>query len=170
VGQSDTGHEAGASPRWRGGWRIKLLILGGLIVLLAGGSIAWAARVSRHQASTYGIDDPASAALRVENRTSDFAITHVSIEDAEAGRAVRDVQGEIGAGAGVDLEIAPGTYLVKVFYVEINQAVADRPKGFLSESCSVSPGKAVVLCLQGGAFVSGRPDLYPPQVGAQVTA
>lgn len=148
-GQPHTEKEEQAPPRRRGGWKTKLLILGGLIVLGAG-SLTWAAGVVRHKASTYGIADPSSAALRMENRTSDFAITHVTIEDAKERGAVRDVHGEIGTGAESVLEIAPGTYLVRVSYVETGQAVPWRPKGSLSESFTISPGRAVILYLQGG--------------------
>lgn len=64
-----------------------LLILGGLIVVLAVGALVWA-NAYRHTASTYGIADPSSAALRIENRTTDFAITRVTIEDAEGRVAI----------------------------------------------------------------------------------
>jgi hypothetical protein len=120
--------------------------------------------VNRHKASTYGIVDPSSAALRIENRTADFAITHVSVEGPERSVAVQDVRGEIGPDAEAVLEIAPGAYLVTVFYVEISQAVPDRPQGFLSGSFSVAPGKAAVLYLQGGrsspeSFIFISPEL-----------
>jgi hypothetical protein len=140
------------------------LVLAVLIVVLAGGSIAWVVSAHRHGASTYGIADPSSAALRIENRTTDFAITRVSFEGTAQGEAVRDVYGEIAVDAEAVLEIAPGTYLVKVFYVEIKQAVAGRPKGFLSESFSVSPGKAAVLSFQGGRSSPEGMVFIPPKL------
>jgi len=158
----ERGEEKGqAPPRRRGGWTTMLLILGGLIVLGAG-SLMWAVSVYRHRASTYGITDPSGAALRIENRTSDFAITRVTIEDPEERVAFRDVGIEIGTGAGTVLEIAPGTYLVRVHYVETDQAVPWRPQGSLSESIVVSPGKAVILCLQGGRSSPEGSIFVPP--------
>jgi ubiquinone/menaquinone biosynthesis C-methylase UbiE len=162
--QSHTGQTSQAPSRRRGGWKTKLLILGGLIALLGWVSITWAVSVNRHEASTYGIADPSSAALRVENRTTDFAITRVSIEEPERSVTVQDVGREIGPSAEAVLEIAPGAYLVKVFYVEISQAVPDRPQGFLSGTFSVSPGKATVLHLQGGRSSPESFIFIPPEL------
>jgi hypothetical protein len=138
-----------------------LLILGGLIALGVG-ALMLAASVHRHKASTYGITDPSGAALRIENRTSDFAITRVTIADAEERVAFRDVGIEIGIGAATVFEIAPGTYLIRVHYVETGQVVPWRPQGSLNESIAVSPGKAVLLCLQGGRSSPEGSIFIPP--------
>jgi hypothetical protein len=140
-----------------------LLILAGIIIL-AGASITWGVGVYRHKASTYGIADPSSAVLSMENRTSDFAIRRVLIEDAAGGVVVADVYSEIGTGAGVVLEIVPGAYSVSVFYEEISQGVAWRPRGSVDASFSVSPGKAVVLYMQGGRSSPDGLFFIPPEL------
>jgi hypothetical protein len=40
--------------------------------------------------------------------------------------------------------------MVKIHYVEIKQAEANRPKGVVEQLIEVSPGKAVLLSLTGG--------------------
>ena len=164
TGRTHTDRTPQAPPRRRGGWKTKLLILGGLIVLVAWASITWAISANRHKASTYGIADPSSAALRIENRTADFAITRFSVEEPEGGVAVQDVRGEIGPGAEAVLEITSGAYLVTVFYVEIGQAAPDRPQGFLSGSFSVVPGKAAIMHLQGGRSSPESFIFIPPEL------
>ncbi|NIS83396.1 MAG: hypothetical protein GTO14_25095, partial [Anaerolineales bacterium] len=137
-----------APPGRRGGWTTKLLILGGLIALGVG-ALMWAANVHRHGASTHGITDPSGSVLREENRASDFAITRVTIADAEERVTFRDVGLEIGVGEEALFEVEPGNFLVRVHYVETGQVVPWRPQGSVGESIMVSPGKAVLLCLQG---------------------
>ena len=124
----------------------------------------WAASERRHRASTYGITDPSGSALKIENRTSDFAITRVNIADAEERVAFLDMSIEIGNGAETVLEIAPGTYLVRVHYVETGQVVPWRPQGSLSESIAVSPGKAGLLRLQGGRSSPEGSIYIPPEL------
>jgi hypothetical protein len=142
--------QKGQAPPWqRAGWTIKLLFLAGLI-FVAVLSIIVAVNAHRHRASTYGITEPSSAALRIESRTSDYTIKRVSVQEAEGGTVVQDIHSQIDPGAETVLEIAPGAYLATVSYVESNQVVPFRPEGSLSASFSVSPGKAIVLCLEGG--------------------
>jgi len=163
--QQDHEEENGqVPPRRLGGWTTIWLILGGLIALVVG-ALMWATSAHRHRASTYGINDPSGAALRIENRTSDFAITRVTIADAEERVAFREVGIEIGIGAETVLEIAPGTYLVSVRYVETSQVVPWRPEGSLNESIVISPGKAVLLCLQGGRSSPEGSIFIPPELG-----
>lgn len=150
-----------ARPRWRGGWTMILLILGGLIALGVG-ALMWTANVNRHRASTYGITDPSGSALRIENRARNFAITRVTIADADKRVALRDVGIEIGIGAETVIEIAPGTYIVSVNYVEISQVVPWRPHGHLSVSIVASPGKAVLLYFQGGSSSPDGSIFLPP--------
>lgn len=137
---------------------------GGLIVVLGVAAIALAVNARRHRASTYGIEDPSSAALRIENRTTDFAIARLSIEDAAAGVILEEVRGEIGPGAHHVLELAPGTYVVTVFYVEISMAVMGRPEGTLSASLKASPGKAAILHLSGGRSSPEAIIFVPPEL------
>ncbi|NIS80250.1 MAG: hypothetical protein GTO14_08580 [Anaerolineales bacterium] len=150
-----------AQPRQRGVWTTILLILGGLIALGVGATM-WAASVHRHKASTYGITDPSASALRIENRTSDFAITRVTIVDAEERVAFQEAGMGVGVGAETVLEIAPGTYLVRVDYAETGVVVPWRPQGSLSESIKLSPGEAVLLCLQGGRSSPEGSIFIPP--------
>jgi hypothetical protein len=137
-------------------WIVGILIGLGVVALV------WSANVRRHRASTYGIIDPSGAALRIENRASDFAITRIAIADAEERVAFRDEIVEIGAGAESVLEIPPGMFLISVHYVETNQALPWRPQGVLSESIEVSPGEAVVLRLQGGRSSPQSSMFLPP--------
>jgi hypothetical protein len=125
--------------------------------------LSWTAGARRHEASAYGINDPSSAALRVENRTSDFAIARVIIKDAEGLVTLQEEYGEITMGAEEVLEIEPGTILVSVYYVETAMAVMGRPSGSLEETVTVAPGKAAILVLQGGR---SSPDglVYVPPV------
>jgi hypothetical protein len=126
------------------------LILAGLILILAVVLISWVRNVRSHQAATYGVSDPSRAALRIENKTSDFAIARVALSDLGTGVLVQYVPGEIGMGAGAVLEVAPGSYLVEVSYAETGMVVMTRPKGTLEGSFTVSPGKAAILSFQGG--------------------
>jgi hypothetical protein len=128
---------------------IVLLALGALALLVLT-SLLWAAWVRSHRASTYGITDPSRAALRVANGTSDFAITRITVEDARQHVVSQEVTIEVGPGASTVLELAPGPRVISVRFVEIDQAVANRPEGSLSQSVTVSPGEAVLLSLQGG--------------------
>jgi hypothetical protein len=141
--------EGHSEPVWHGGWKARVLALAALIAVGAA-LIIWVPSVHRHKASTHGIADPSSAALRIANRTTDFAIRSVSIGDAEGDVADQVVHNEIGPGAEAVVEIAPGSYLVSVSYVETNQVLPYRPEGALGESFTVSPGKAVILHLKGG--------------------
>ena len=160
--QQERKADKGQSPQVRRrSWTIWLLILGGLIALGVG-ALVWTANVHRHRASTYGITDPSGSALRIENRASDFAIIHVTIADAQDRVVFRDEIIEIGMGAASVFEISPGTYLVTVHYVEINQAVMGRPQGALSESIAVSSGRAVLLSLQGGRSSPEGSIFLPP--------
>lgn len=143
---------------------ILLLALGGLAVLVVVVSLLWAARARSHRASTYGITDPSRAALRMANGTSDFAITHITVEDARQHVVSQEVTIEIGPGARRVLELAPGSYVVSVRYVEIKQAVANRPKGSLSQPLTASPGKAVLLSLQGGRSSPDGLIYVPPRL------
>jgi len=157
--------DKGQAPlRRRDEWKTKLLILLGGLILLGMGSLIWAESVNRHQASTYGIADPSSAALRIENRTSDFAVTRVTLQNTEGFVTIRDVGHEISMGEEAVVEIAPGAYLVMVFYGETTQTVAGRPKGSLSASFTVSPEKAVILCLQGGRSSPEGLIFLPPEL------
>jgi hypothetical protein len=149
------------SRKRRGGWIALFLILGVLIVLGVG-ALFWTANMRRHRASTYGITNPSGSALKVENRSSDFAITRITIADAEERVPFRDMVIEIGVGAETALEIPPGTSFVTVHYVELGQAVPGRPQGSLSESIVVSPGKAVLLSLQGGRSSPASSIFIPP--------
>jgi hypothetical protein len=72
------------------------------------------------------------------------------------------VLGEIGNGANATLEITPGTYLVNVSYIEIKQVEFGRPSGTLSASFTVLPGKAAILCLQGGRSSPESLMFFPP--------
>jgi len=153
-----------APPRRRGGWKTKLFIVVGGLILLGMGSLIWTESVNRHQASTYGIADPSSAALRIENRTSDFAITRVTLQNTEGSVAVRDVGHEIRMGEEAVVEITPGAYLVMVFYGETTQTAAGRPRGSLNASFTVSLGQAVILCLQGGRSSPEGLVFLPPEL------
>jgi len=141
-----------------------LLILVGLVAVLALAGISLAARARRHQASTYGILDPAQAALRIQNRTNDFAVRSISLEDAERSVAVEDIQREIRPGDEAVLEIAPGTYRINVVFVETVQVTGWRPEGTLGELVSVAPGEAAVLSFQGGNSSPDRPIYIPPEL------
>ncbi len=163
ANQLHTDRSGQAPARRLRGWMLSLLILG---VLIAVGTvlIIRAAGARRHEASTYGISDPSSAALRIENRTSDFTITRVFIETAEGRVAVQDEYGEIDAGAATVLEIAPGSYVVNVFYVESSQVWAFRPKGSLSESVTLPSGRAAVVRLAGGRSSPEGLIFVPPEL------
>jgi hypothetical protein len=146
------------------GRRIALLLtLGGLAVVLVG-LLLWAARARNHRASTYGITDPSRAGLRVDNGTSDFAVTRITVEDARQHVVSQDVTIEVEPGARTVLELAPGPYVISVRYVEIKQAEANRPAGSLSQSLTVSPGKAVLLSLQGGRSSPDGMLFVPPRL------
>jgi hypothetical protein len=149
-----------APPRQRGAWT-KVWLLLGVLIALGVGALMWAASERRHRASTYGIIDPSVSALIIENKTSDFAISRITIADAE-GVALRDVGIEIGVGGETVLEIAPGVLLISVHYVETSMVVLGRPQGFLSESISVMPGKAVLVSFQGGRSSPEGSMFIPP--------
>lgn len=57
-------------------------------------------------------------------------------------------------------ELVPGSYVVRVFFVECGQVTVGRPEGFLNKAFIVAPG--------GAALVSRRHDLYAARVGIQV--
>jgi hypothetical protein len=154
-----------STPPWErlGRWG-TVLILVGVIAILAVAGLSLAARARRHQASTYGIVDPTQAVLRVENRTSDFSVRSISLEDAERSVVVQNIQQEIRPGDETVLEIAPETYRVNVLFVEIVQAAAARPEGTLSVVVSISPGKAAILSFQGGNSSPDRPIYIPPEL------
>jgi hypothetical protein len=130
-------------------------------------ALNWASRSNRHQAATYGIVDPSCAALRVENRTNDFALTRVSLEDPERTLTIHDVPGEIAPGQEALLEIPPGAHVVTVFYVEANQVLGFRPKGSLSESVTVSPGEAAIVRFQGGRSSPDTLFFVPPELAVK---
>ena len=129
---------------------------------LAVGAIIWIFSEHQHRASTYGITDPSIGALRISNSTSDFAISYLYIEQDEMHQVFRDSGIEIEPGGETVLEVDPGTYLVRVHYVEIAMVVAFRPQGTLSEYIVVSPGKAVLLDLQGGRSSPEGSIFIPP--------
>lgn len=148
--------------RWRR-WIVGLLILGGLTVLgLA--YLVWAANVRRHEAATYGIADPAGAALRIENRTNDFAVARVTIEGPEAGAFISETPIEIAPGAATVQGIEPGTYRITVSYVEIEQVVGFRPKGSVTIPFTVAPAKAVIVSLEGGRSSPESLLFIPPEL------
>jgi hypothetical protein len=118
----------------------------------------------RHRASTYGITAPSSAVLRIENKTSDFAIRRVSVEEAQSGLVILDEPGGLDVGAEAVFEIPPGTYVVRIFYMEIEPIVMGRPEGFLNESFSVSPGRAALLSFQGGRSSPDGLIYIPPEL------
>jgi len=136
-------------PRWRGGWTAKLLALGALLAVLIVAS-GWIAGLVSHRASSYGISDPSRAVVRLENRTTDFAITRVSLGEAERNLVDQDIYQEIGPGKEAVIEVEPGAHLLKVSWVEIRQVEAFRPKGDHTETLSLEPGEAAILYLQGG--------------------
>lgn len=152
-----------APPKLRRRWIVGLLILGGLMALGLV-SLVWAANVRRHKAATYGIADPAGAALRIENRTNDFAVARVAIESAEAGAFVRETPVEIAPGAAGGYGIEPGTYRVTVSYVEIKQVVGFRPKGSVTIPFTVFPARAVIVSLQGGRSSPESLLFIPPEL------
>lgn len=145
------------------GRKLGFLVAGALIVL-AVVTIVWASNARRHRASTYGISDASRAALRIENKTSDFAIKRVFIEDAELLVGTQDEYGGIAAGEKEAFEIAPGSYQVKVFYVESSQVWAFRPEGSLSELVTVGPGEAAILRLEGGRSSPEGMIFIPPKL------
>ena len=152
-----------AEPQWRSGWPAKLLALV-LLVALATSLIAWVLGSASHKASSYGIVDPSSAALRIENRTTDFAITRVFVGETEDGYTDEGVHQEIGPGAGAVIELEPGDYLLKISWVEIGQVEAFVPKGDLTERLNLSAGEAEVLHMQGGRWSSGGLLCIPPSL------
>lgn len=167
--ESDPGSPVGESeesiPVWqRAGRRARVLFVAGLVVVVAFAALKWASGSNRHRAATYGIVDPLSAALRVENKTNDFALTRVSLEDPERAVTIQDLPGEIAPGEEAVLEIAPGTHAVTVFYVEANQVLGFRPKGSLSESITVSPGEAAIVRFQGGRSSPDTLFFVPPEL------
>lgn len=162
---SPVGETEGSMPVWqRLGRRARILLVAGLVVTMALAALNWASRSNRHRAATYGIVDPSSAALRVENKTNDFALTRVSLEDPERAVTIHDVPGEIAPGQETVLEIAPGAYVAKVFYVEANQVLGFRPKGSLSELITVSPGEATIVRFQGGRSSPNTLFFVPPEL------
>jgi hypothetical protein len=148
------------------GRRLGFLIAGALIAL-AVVAIMWSSNARSHRASTYGFDDASSAALRVENRTTDFAIKRVFIEDADLLVGTQDEYGGIVAGAKEAFEIVPGSYQVKVFYVESSQVLAFRPEGSLSELVTVGPGEAAILRLEGGRSSPEGMIFIPPKLSVK---
>jgi hypothetical protein len=149
--------------QWLGSRQFKLLALAvlGVVAVLA---VNMSLDAHRHKASAYGIVDPSSAALRVANRSSDFAITRVAIGDASINVADELVYQEIGPGAQAVIEIPPGTYVIDISYVEIKQAAEWVPRGLLNGSFRVSPGQAAICHLQGGRTSPDRPILIPPEL------
>jgi hypothetical protein len=163
--RSATTAEGQAAPQWRKGWLTKVLIPAALLVLVVA-SIAGIRSIQRHRASTYGIARPYSALL-VENKTGSFAVTRVTLEGTGGDPAEYTVLGEIGNGAEASAEIAPGSYLAKVSYVEIIQLQLPWPKGTLTAPFSVAPGKAAILRLQGGRSSSGSLLFFPPELAVK---
>lgn len=166
VEQSHPDQKGLASTGQLQGRRLAFLVAGALIVL-AVVVIVWASNARRHRASTYGISDTSRAALRIENRTSDFAIKRVFIEDADLLVGTQDQYGGISAGAKEAFEIAPGSYQVKVFYVESSQVWAFRPEGSLSKLVTVGPGEAAILRLEGGRSSPEGMIFIPPKLSVR---
>lgn len=152
-----------AEPRWRGGWQARVLTLA-LLAAVVITLLAWILGTPSHKASSYGIVDPSSAALRVENRTTDFAIARVLIGEPESGIINQKVHHEIGPGAGAAIELEPGDYLLEISWVEIAQVEAFVPKGELTERIDLSAGEAAVLHLQGGRWASDGLLCIPPKL------
>jgi hypothetical protein len=148
-------------PRW---W-IPFLVGGALVVLV--GLLVWGAQGRRHRASTYGITDPSLAALRIENETTDYAITHISIEDSEQHVVSWEETIEIEPGENTVISLEPGNHIVRLRYVEVKQAEAHRPKGTLDQPVAVSAGEAVLLSLEGGRSSPGASIVVAPRVVAK---
>jgi hypothetical protein len=142
----------------------KILILVGLVTILAVAGLSFAARARRHRAETYGILDPSKAALRIENRTADFAVRSISLEDAERAVVVQDIQREIRPGDEATIEIAPGAYRVNVLFIETVQVTGWRPEGTLTQEVAIAPGTAAILSFQGGNSSPDRPIYIPPEL------
>jgi hypothetical protein len=142
---------------------VALLSIVGLVAV-ALVVLGWLAGVRRHRASTYGISDPGRAALRIENKTSDFAISRISIGNAETNVFDRDVDQEIGMGTGIVLDLEPGEYIIQVYWVESGQVEAYVQKGESLASFSVSPGEAALLRLESGRAPHGGMMWIPPEL------
>jgi len=137
-----------------------------LVLLLAAAVIliAWILGSASQKASSYGIVDPTSAVLRIENKTTDFAITRVFVGEAETGFVDEEMHNEIGPGKGAVVELEPGDYLVKISWVEIAQVEAFVPKGDLTERLDLAPGEAAILHMQGGRWHSDGLLCIPPKL------
>ena len=136
---------------------MSLLALGILVV-------AWQSGLRTHRAATYGISDDSRAALRIENKTTEFAISRISIGDAGSNIFDRDVNQEIGMGTGTVLDLEPGNYILRVYWVESGQVEAYVRKGDTLASFSVAPGEAAVLRLKSGRANRGGLLWIPPEL------
>jgi hypothetical protein len=145
--------------------RSMAMLLVALVVLVpALLLLLWLADAHSHRASTYGIVDPNRAALRIENRTSDFAISRVTIARADTQIVDQDLHQEILMDAGNVLDLEPGDYVLDVYWVESGQVEAYQKKGESHASFSVSPGQAVVLRLKGGRAPGEGLFWMPPEL------
>ena len=141
---------------------ILLVLVFLLVVTIA--LVAWQAGVRSHRAATYGITDPQRAALRIENKSSEFAISRITIGDATTNVFDQDLNREIGMGTGAVLELEPGDHIVRVYWVESAQVEAYAHTGDTLASFHVSPGKAAILHLIGGRATKGGLMWIPPEL------
>ena len=157
LGQEET------RPRWRSGWKARLVaavLLAAVILVL----LACVFGFPSHRAASYGVTDPSSAVLRIENKTTDFAIARVLVGESASGVINQKVHPEIGPGQGATIELEAGDYMVTIHWVEIGQVEAFVPKGDLTERVDLSTGEAAVLHLHGGRWSSDSLLCIPPKL------
>ena len=151
---------AWAVPRRRA---IILIGMGLAIITMIAGIMAAGLHLyaRRHRASSYGISDPASTALRVENHTRDFVITRIIIEDQGRTTIIADVRQEVLPEEKQVIELAAGRYIATVRFVEIMRTPTYLSPNDLFLPLHLDPGKAVILSLEDG-IASPETRLYLP--------
>lgn len=158
-----SGRAAGRGPWRRALWVIGLVAAGGVLAAVIA-YLAVMAGARRHQASSYGVQEPSRGALSLSNATSDFAVTRITLKDPETQMVLQEVVEEVDPGGSSILALDPGTYRVVVSFAGIGQTVPDWPGGSAGVGLTISAGRAAIVRLQGGRASLDGLVYLPPEL------